>query len=93
MAFWQTGNLVAVPVARLVGVASLGSRFQEAIDGAAMRLGDTSSGDYLARWTRSEWTPAEGNITHVCDRVVADLEEQWPAERLAKYIDELAPKA
>lgn len=71
----------------------LSARFQEAIDEAAMRLGDTSSGDYLSGWTRGEWTPAAGSITEVCDKVVADLEEQWPAERLAQYLDELGPPA
>ena len=31
-------------------------------------------------WTRGDWTPAEGNGPDVCDRVVAELEQQWPAE-------------
>jgi hypothetical protein len=71
----------------------LGARFQEAIDEAAMRLGDTSSDDYLSGWIRGDWTPAAGSITDVCDKVVADFEEQWPAERLAQYLDELGPRA
>jgi hypothetical protein len=70
----------------------LGPRFQEAIDEAAMRLGDTSSEDYLSGWTRSAWTPAAGNVTEVCDTVVADLEQLWPAERLAEYLDGLGPR-
>ena len=70
--------------------AALAPRFQEAIDEAAMRLGDTSSDDYLAGWTRGEWTPAEGGGPEVCDRVVAELEEEWPADRLAAYLDDLA---
>ena len=71
----------------------LDSRFQEAIDEAAMRLGVTSSDDYLSGWTRGEWTPAAGSTTDVCDRVVADLEGQWSAERLAEYLDALGPPA
>jgi hypothetical protein len=67
----------------------LAQRFQEAIDEAAMRLGDTSSDDYLAGWTRGDWTAAEGTPADVCDRVVAELEEQWPAERLTAYVDTL----
>ncbi|HEX3221244.1 MAG TPA: virulence factor [Nocardioides sp.] len=67
----------------------LAPRFQEAIDEAAMRLGETDSGDYLAGWTRSEWTSAEGSTADVCDRVVAQLEGEWPAERLAEYLDQL----
>ena len=69
----------------------LAPRFQESIDEAAMRLGDTGSDDYLAGWDRGAWTTAEGSPTEVTDRVVADLEEQWPAERLAGYLDALGP--
>ena len=58
-------------------------------DEAAMRLGETSSDEYLAGWTRTEWTSTVGNATDVCDRVVAELEEQWPPERLAAYLDTL----
>ena len=36
----------------------LAGRFQEAIDEAAMRLGDTGSTDYLEGWERSEWAEA-----------------------------------
>jgi len=67
----------------------LAPRFQEAIDEAAMRLGDTGSDDYLAGWTRGQWTTAEGSGPEVADRVVADLEAAWPAERVTAYLDGL----
>jgi FAD/FMN-containing dehydrogenase len=73
--------------------APLAPRFQEAIDEAAMRLGETESGSYLDGWTRGEWTAAEGDGHQVCDRVVAELEEQWPAQRLTEYLDALGPAA
>jgi Virulence factor len=88
--FWR--DLPSLVVAReddVVTKTPLAPRFQEAIDEAAMRLGETSSDDYLAGWTRSEWTPAEGSGAEVCDRVVAELEEQWPAERVTAYLDGL----
>ena len=90
MTSWR--DLPSLVVAREgddVTKAPLAPRFQEAIDEAAMRLGATGSDEYLAGWTRSEWTPADGRSAEVCDRVVADLEEQWPAERLAEYLDRL----
>jgi len=71
--------------------ALLAPRFQEAIDEAAMRLGDTGSDDYLAGWTRSAWTTEDGSATEVADRVVADLEGRWPQDRLAEYLDSLGP--
>lgn len=92
MTYWR--DLPSLVVARAgsdVTKAPLAPRFQEAIDEAAMRLGDTSSDDYLAGWTRDDWTSAEGSPTEVCDRVVAELEEQWPADRLAEYLDALGP--
>jgi Virulence factor len=69
--------------------ALLAPRFQEAIDEAAMRLGDTASDDYLAGWARTPWTAAEGGPADVCDRLVRELEDQWPAQRLAEYLDQL----
>jgi FAD/FMN-containing dehydrogenase len=89
--YWR--DLPSMVVARegdAMTKAALAPRFQEAIDEAAMRLGDTTSDDYLAGWTRGEWTPAEGGGPEVCDRVVAELEEEWPADRLAAYLDDLA---
>jgi hypothetical protein len=69
--------------------SQLATRFQEAIDEAAMRLGDTGADDYLAGWERSSWSEATGTPTEVLDRVVAELEAQWPADRVAGYLDGL----
>ena len=68
----------------------LAPRFQEAIDEAAMRLGDTGSDDYLAGWTRSGWTEAEGTPAEVLDRVTAELDAAWSDEQLAGYLDGLS---
>jgi len=88
--YWR--DLPSLVVARegdTVTKAALAPRFQEAIDEAAMRLGETSSDDYLAGWARGEWAAAEGDGPEVCERVVAELEEQWPAERVTAYLDGL----
>ncbi len=68
----------------------LAARFQEAIDEAAMRLGDTGATDYLEGWERSPWTESAGSPAEVLDRVVADLDADWPAERIAGYLDGLS---
>jgi FAD/FMN-containing dehydrogenase len=91
--FWR--DLPSLVVARDgddVTKSQLAARFQESIDEAAMRLGETSGEDYLAGWTRGEWTLAPGGTAEVCDRVVAEFEEQWSAERLSRYLDELGPR-
>ena len=35
--------------------AQLPMRFQEAIDEAAMRMGESDADSYMNGWTRSEW--------------------------------------
>jgi Virulence factor len=90
--YWR--DLPSLVVARdgeAVTKAPLAPRFQEAIDEAAMRLGATGSDDYLAGWDRGEWTPSDAGPAEVCDRVVADLEAQWPPERVSTYLDGLGP--
>ena len=67
----------------------LAPRFQEAIDEAAMRLGDVGSDDYLAGWRRGEWTPEEGDATQVLASVVSALEEKWPPAAVTDYLDRL----
>ena len=69
--------------------SELASRFQEAIDEAAMRLGDTGADDYLGGWERTRWTPAEGTPVEVLDRVTSELEAEWPADRVAEYLSRL----
>jgi Virulence factor len=68
----------------------LPTRFQEAIDEAAMRLDAVSSDAYLDGWTRSAWTPGEGAPADVAALVAGDLERQWPPEAVAAFLDGLA---
>src|SRR3954466_12639842 len=69
--------------------AELAPRFQEAIDEAAMRLGDTGAEDYLPGWERTAWTSADVSPDEVLDRVTADLDTEWTADRIAGYLDGL----
>ena len=92
MTYWRdVPSMVAAREGDAVTKVQLASRFQEAIDEAAMRLGATGSDAYLDGWTRSDWTSADGSGTEVCDRVVADLEAEWTPERLTTYLDDLGP--
>jgi hypothetical protein len=90
--YWRDlPSLVVVREGAEVTKAPLAPRFQEAIDEAAMRLGETSSDAYLEGWTRGEWTAAEGAGPEICDRVVTELEAQWPAAKVTAYLDGLGP--
>jgi len=67
----------------------LAPRLQEAIDEAAMRLGDVGSDAYLAGWTRGEWIAQDGDPTEVAERVGHRLEDEWSDDRIATYLDGL----
>jgi cvfA/B/C family virulence factor len=86
-------SLVVARDGEHVTKSPLAPRFQEAIDEAAMRLGETGSDEYLAGWTRGAWTPMDGDTHEVADAVVAGLEEAWPAARLTEYLDTLGPRS
>jgi hypothetical protein len=82
-------SIVTARAGEEVVKAELAGRFQEAIDEAAMRLGDTGADEYLAGWERTSWTPADGAPAEVLDRVTAELDAEWPADRIADYLDGL----
>ena len=69
--------------------AALPQRLQEAIDEAAMRLGDTTSEAYLDGWRRADWTSADGSPAQVAERVAAELEAAWPPDAVTAYLDRL----
>jgi hypothetical protein len=92
--FWRDlPSMVAARQGDATTKALLAPRFQEAIDEAAMRLGDTGSDDYLAGWRRSDWTSDDAQPDAVLERVAADLDAEWPAARVAGYLDELGDPA
>jgi hypothetical protein len=67
----------------------LAARFQEAIDEAAMRLGEVGSDDYLAGWTRSDWATSDGDHAHLAAVVAEQLEDEWTPERIRDYLNAL----
>lgn len=92
--FWR--DLPSMVVARDADNTTktpLPQRFQEAIDEAAMRLGAIDSNAYLEGWTRAEWVQTPDDPVATCERVVADLESEWTAERVSEYLDDIGPAA
>ncbi len=69
--------------------APLPGRFQEAVDEAAMRLGDVDSDAYLQGWRRSEWEAFDGSPVDACDAVLLRLEQQWTEEALCGFLESL----
>ena len=69
----------------------LPQRFQEAIDEAAMRLGEVSSDAYLAGWERGGWTAGDGSPADLAAAVVEQLETAWPDAAVQSFLDALGP--
>ena len=93
MTYWrELPSLVVAREGDQLTKSPLPTRFQEAIDEAAMRLGDTGSDAYLAGWRRTEWTSADGTGTEVADRLVAQLEQDWPDDKVSAYLDSLVTR-
>ncbi|MFZ0325640.1 MAG: virulence factor [Actinomycetes bacterium] len=84
-------SMVAARDGESITKIQLAARFQEAIDEAAMRLGETSSDAYLEGWSRSGWTPGDGDHADVAARIAASLEHEWTPQRLTDYLDALTP--
>jgi hypothetical protein len=85
--YWR--DLPSLVVARdgeVVAKSPLPQRFQDAIDEAAMRLGDTDADAYLAGWRRTDWAQLDGSTGDVADQVAADLERQWPTEAVDAFL-------
>ncbi|MEX0787793.1 MAG: virulence factor [Anaerolineales bacterium] len=65
----------------------LPTRFQEAIDSAAMRAGASETDSYLAEWRTSEPSERAGPPEAVADEVVLEFEASYPDDRLKKLIE------
>jgi Virulence factor len=70
----------------------LASRFQEAIDEAAMRLGEIDADAYTSGWNRDPWVETEGTPDVVAARIVEELERELSEEKLSALLDALGEK-
>ena len=70
----------------------LASRFQEAIDEAAMRLGEIDADAYTSGWNRDPWVEVDGAPDAVAARIVEDLENELSEEKLSALLDALGEK-
>lgn len=73
-----------------IAKVQLAARFQEAVDEAAMRLGDTGADDYLAGWTRGPWTSADTDPQTTLGAVAAQFDADWSEEKIEAYLNGLS---
>jgi len=69
----------------------LPARFQEAIDEAAMRMGEIDADAYTAGWNRDPWTPSDEVPAELAARITADLENEFSEEKLQSILDAINP--
>jgi hypothetical protein len=90
--YWQElPSLVVARDGEQLTKYPLAQRFQDAIDEAAMRLGETGSDAYLAGWRRTAWCPVEGGAVEAADVIAARLEQEWTPEAVTAFLDSLGP--
>jgi hypothetical protein len=68
--------------------SGLPSRFQEAIDEAAMRQGMAGSDEYLEQWHHGDWQPGEGSPDEVVSKIAGRLDAEYGAARLESMLEE-----
>lgn len=70
----------------------LASRFQEAIDEAAMRLGAIDADAYTNGWNREPWVEASDAPDVLAARIAQELEVELNEEKLTALLDSLGDK-
>ena len=92
MRWHQIPSMVIAREGELVIKVQLPSRFQEAIDEAAMRMGEIDADAYTSGWARDPWVQASELPQALADRVAEELEKEFSVENLQKILDELVEK-
>ena len=70
----------------------LASRFQEAIDEAAMRLGEIDADAYTAGWSRDAWVDAIETPDVLAAKIVGELEDELSVEKLEELLKTMGDK-
>ena len=70
----------------------LASRFQEAIDEAAMRLGEIDADAYTSGWNRDAWVEATETPDILAAGIAEQLENDLSEEKLAALLYSMGEK-
>jgi hypothetical protein len=67
----------------------LPSRFQEAIDEAAMRMGEIDADAYTNGWIRDPWIESDQSPQALADTIASGLEMKYNQAQILKILDSL----
>lgn len=70
----------------------LPSRFQEAIDEAAMRMGEIDADAYTNGWIRDPWVDSDREPQKLAESIAAELEEKFTEAQLLTILNSLGEK-
>jgi hypothetical protein len=70
----------------------LPARFQEAIDEAAMRMGEIDADAYISGWQRDPWVPSIELPQALADRIAEELESTFSEKKIQEILDGLGEK-
>ena len=70
----------------------LASRFQEAIDEAAMRLGEIDADAYTAGWKRDPWIESSETPDVLAAKIAIELESELSEEKLEELLKVMGDK-
>lgn len=83
-------SLVVARSGETVVKVSLPLRFQEAIDEAAMRLGDIDADAYIAGWSRGSWQQSDGTPSEVAETISESIISEFSELKLSQILDSLS---
>ena len=64
----------------------LSRRFMTAVDAAAMQTGKTDSDGYMEEWRVADWQEISGEPEELAGALVAQLESDYPGDRLRQLV-------
>ena len=88
----QIPSLVVARQGEHVIKIMLPTRFQEAIDEAAMRMGEIGADAYTAGWNRDPWVDSNELPQSLADRISEELEGTFSEKYLQEILDGLGEK-
>jgi hypothetical protein len=78
---------VIVKAGRKSARRELSTRFVQAIDACAMRVGAVGTDEYLAEWRRSAPEPCGDDLEAEADATLKRLENEYGRDRLRQLVD------
>ena len=78
---------IIVRAGRKSAKRELPTRFVQAIDSCAMKLGAVDTDAYLAEWRRGEPEPCGDDLEAEAEATLARLEDEYGRDRLRQLVD------